>query len=122
MRDVVIVSAIRTAMGSFGGAYINVSAVDLGVTVVKKVMEKINLDPSQVDELIFGNVLNAGLGQNVARQVAIKAGIPEHVPSFTVNKVCGSGLKSVELAAQAIMLGDADIIIAGGTENMSQAA
>jgi acetyl-CoA C-acetyltransferase len=121
MREVVIVSALRTPIGSFGGAFADLSAVDLGVTVVKQTMEKINLDPSEVDELIFGNVLSAGLGQNVARQVAIKAGIPEHVPSFVVSKVCGSGLKAVELAAQAIMVGDAEVVVAGGTESMSQA-
>jgi acetyl-CoA C-acetyltransferase len=122
MREVVIVSALRTPIGAFGGALADLSAVDLGVTVVKQAMEKINLDPSEVDELIFGNVLSAGLGQNVARQVAIKAGIPEHVPSYVVSKVCGSGLKAVELAAQAIIAGDAEVIVAGGTESMSQAA
>jgi acetyl-CoA C-acetyltransferase len=122
MREVVIVSALRTPVGAFGGAFADLSAVDLGVTVVNQAMEKINLDPSEVDELIFGNVLSAGLGQNVARQVAIKAGIPEHVPSFVVSKVCGSGLKAVELAAQAIIAGDAEVVVAGGTESMSQAA
>ena len=121
MRDVVIVSAFRTPIGSFGGALKDVSAVDLGSCVVKKAMESINLDPSQVDELIFGNVLSAGLGQNVARQVAIKSGIPKEVPSFGINKLCGSGLKAVELAAQAILVGDAEVVIAGGTESMSQA-
>lgn len=122
MREVVIVAAQRTAIGSFGGVFQNVSAVELGKTVVKDVMAKINLDPSKVDELIFGNVLQAGLGQNVARQVAIHAGLPVNVPSFIVNKVCGSGLKAVQLAAQSIIAGDADIVIAGGTENMSQSA
>lgn len=122
MRDVVIVEAGRTPVGSHGGTLKDVSAVDLGVSVVKGVMERAKLDPSQVDELIFGNVLSAGLGQNVARQVAIKAGIPKEVPSFALNKLCGSGLKSVALAAQAIMVGDADVIIAGGTESMSNAA
>jgi acetyl-CoA C-acetyltransferase len=122
MREVVIVSALRTPVGAFGGAFADLSAVDLGVSVVKQAMEKINLDPSEVDELIFGNVLSAGLGQNVARQVAVKAGIPEHVPSFVVSKVCGSGLKAVELAAQAIIAGDAEVVVAGGTESMSQAA
>ena len=121
MRDVVIVSAFRTPIGAFGGALKDVSAVDLGVTVVKKAMEHIQLDVNEVDELIFGNVLSAGLGQNVARQIAINAGIPQEVPSFGINKLCGSGLKSVELAVQAIMLGDADVVIAGGTESMSQA-
>ncbi|OJF95960.1 acetyl-CoA C-acetyltransferase [Alkalibacterium sp. 20] len=122
MREVVIVEAARTPIGSHGGALKDVSAVDLGVAVVKGVMERAKLDPSQVDELIFGNVLSAGLGQNVARQVAIYSGIPQEVPSFAVNKLCGSGLKSVALAAQAIMVGDADVIIAGGTESMSNAA
>lgn len=122
MKEVVIVSAFRTPLGSFGGALKDVSAIDLGALVVKKAIESINLNPAEIDELIFGNVLSAGLGQNVARQVAIKSGIPKEVPSFTINKVCGSGLKAVELAAQAIIAGDADVIVAGGTENMSQAA
>lgn len=121
MREVVIVSAVRTPIGSFGGKLKDVSAVDLGAIVVKAALEKAKVDPSTVDELIFGNVLQAGLGQNVARQVSVKAGIPIEVPSFTINKVCGSGLKTVQLAAQAIIAGDADIIVAGGTENMSQA-
>ncbi len=120
MREVVIVAAQRTAIGAFGGVYQNVSAVELGKIVVTDVLSKINLNPSQVNELIFGNVLQAGLGQNVARQVAIHAGIPHNVPSFTINKVCGSGLKAVQLAAQSILVGDADIVVAGGTENMSQ--
>ena len=122
MRDVVIVAAQRTAIGSFGGVFQNVSAVELGKTVVKDAMAKVNLDPAMVDELIFGNVLQAGLGQNVARQVAVHAGLPVELPSFVVNKVCGSGLKAVQLAAQAIMAGDAEVVIAGGTENMSQSA
>ena len=122
MREVVIVEAARTPIGSHGGAFKNVSAVDLGVAVVKGAMERAKLNPEDVDELIFGNILSAGLGQNVARQVAIYSGIPKEVPSFTVNKLCGSGLKTVALAAQAIMVGDADVIIAGGTESMSNAA
>lgn len=122
MRDVVIVEAARTPIGTHGGALKDVSAVDLGVTVVKGAMERAKLDPSQVDELIFGNVLSAGLGQNVARQIAVHSGIPKEVPSFALNKLCGSGLKSVALAAQAIMVGDADVVIAGGTESMSNAA
>lgn len=121
MREVVIVQALRTPMGAFGGALKNVSAVDLGAHAVKEAMASINLDPSLVDELIFGNVLSAGLGQNVARQVAVNSGIPKHVPSFTINKVCGSGLKTVALAAQSIIAGDNEIVIAGGTEVMSQA-
>lgn len=121
MKQAVIVSAVRTPVGSYGGAFKDVSAVALGTTAVKAAMERINLDPSLVDEVIYGNVLQAGIGQNVARQVAIHAGIPDTVTSYTVNKVCGSGLKTVALAAQAIKAGDAEIIVAGGTENMSQA-
>lgn len=121
MREVVIVSAVRTPIGSFGGALKDVSAVDLGTLVVKEALKRAKVDPALVEEVIFGNVLQAGLGQNVARQVSVHAGIPIEVPSFTVNKVCGSGLKTVSLAAQAIASGDADIIVAGGTENMSQA-
>ena len=121
MKQAVIVSAVRTPVGSYGGAFKDVSAVQLGTVAVKAAMERIGLDPATVDEVIYGNVLQAGLGQNVARQVAIHAGIPDYVTSYSVNKVCGSGLKSVALAAQAIKAGDADIVIAGGTENMSQA-
>lgn len=121
MKNVVIVSAVRTPIGSFGGSFKDISAVQLGTIATKAALEKINLDPTKIDEVIFGNVLQAGLGQNVARQIAIHSGIPEETPSFTVNKVCGSGLKAVQLAAQAIIAGDADIIVTGGTENMSQA-
>ncbi|HFI0601700.1 TPA: acetyl-CoA C-acetyltransferase [Streptococcus suis] len=121
MREAVIVAAVRTPIGSYGGSLKDISAVDLGVTAVKGALEKINLDPTLVDEVIFGNVLGAGLGQNVARQVSIKSGLPVTTPSFTINKVCGSGLKTISLAAQAILLGDAEVVIAGGTENMSQA-
>lgn len=121
MRDVVIVGAFRSPLGSFGGAFKTVSAVKLGETIVKTALERVGVKPDAVDELIFGNVLQAGLGQNVARQVAVGAGLPIAMPSFTVNKVCGSGLKTVQLAWQAIANGDAEIIVAGGTENMSQA-
>ncbi|MDE1549081.1 acetyl-CoA C-acetyltransferase [Jeotgalibaca caeni] len=121
MREAVIVAALRTPIGAFGGSLKDVSAVDLGAAVVKQAMDRIQLDPSTVDELIFGNVLSAGLGQNIARQVAVKAGIPIQIPSYTINKVCGSGLKTVALAAQSILAGDNEIVIAGGTENMSQA-
>lgn len=121
MKQAVIVSAVRTPVGSYGGAFKDVSAVTLGATAVKEAIERINLDPKMVDEVIYGNVLQAGQGQNVARQVAIHAGIPDYVTSYTINKVCGSGLKTVALAAQAIKAGDAEIIVAGGTENMSQA-
>lgn len=120
MNDVVIVGALRTAVGSFNGAFKNMSAIDLGVHTVKAVLKQANVKEQDVDELIFGNVLQAGLGQNVARQVAIGAGLPIDMPSFTVNKVCGSGLKSVMLAVQAIRAGDAQVVVAGGTENMSQ--
>lgn len=121
MREVVIASAVRTPIGAFGGKFKDVSAVQLGTIVAKEALKRAKVDPNMVDEVIFGNVLQAGLGQNVARQVSIYAGIPVEVPSFTVNKVCGSGLKTVALAAQAILAGEADIVLAGGTENMSQA-
>jgi len=120
MNEVVIVSAQRTATGSFGGAFKDVSAIALGAAAVKGAMEKIGLKPDLVDEVLFGNVIGAGLGQNVARQIAISVGIPVEVPSYVVNKVCASGLKAVQLAAMAIASGDADVIVAGGTENMSQ--
>ena len=121
MREVVIASAVRTPIGSFGGMFKDVSAVQLGTVVAKEALKRANVKPEMVDEVIFGNVLQAGLGQNVARQISVHAGIPIEVPSYTVNKVCGSGLKSVALAAQAIIAGEAEIVLAGGTENMSQA-
>ncbi|CAH2716371.1 Acetyl-CoA acetyltransferase [Neobacillus rhizosphaerae] len=119
--EVVIVSAVRTALGNFNGSLKNVSAPELGATVIKGALEQAGVKPDQVDEVIMGNVLQAGLGQNPARQAAIKAGIPESVSSMTINKVCGSGLKAVHLATQAILAGDAEIVVAGGMENMSQA-
>ncbi|MEE9349455.1 MAG: acetyl-CoA C-acyltransferase [Flavobacteriaceae bacterium] len=119
MKEVVIVSAVRTAMGSFLGSLSTVSATKLGATVIKSALEKINLKPNLVDEVYMGNVLQAGLGQAPARQAAIFAGLPDTVPCTTVNKVCASGMKAVMLAAQAIKCGDADIVIAGGMENMS---
>jgi acetyl-CoA C-acetyltransferase len=119
--EVVIVSAVRTAIGSFNGGLKNVSAPDLGAIVIKGALEKAGVKPEQVDEIIMGNVLQAGLGQNPARQSAIKAGIPESVSSMTINKLCGSGLKAVHLATQAILAGDAEIVVAGGMENMSRA-
>ncbi len=121
MKEIVIVSAVRTPIGSFGGALGQIPAVELGAIVIKEVMRRAGIAPEQVDEVIMGNVLQAGLGQNPARQAAIKAGIPQEVPSWTLNKLCGSGLKSVESAAQAIMSGDAEIIVAGGMESMSMA-
>ncbi len=120
-KEVVIVSAVRTAIGSFGGAFKDVSAPQLGSVVIKEALAKAGLAPDSVDEVIMGNVLQAGLGQNPARQAAMAAGLPQEVSSMTINKVCGSGLKAVHLATQAILAGDADIVIAGGMENMSQA-
>jgi acetyl-CoA C-acetyltransferase len=121
MQEVVIVAATRTAIGSFQGALANVSAVDLGAAVIRQLLAQTGLDPAQVDEVIMGQVLTAGAGQNPARQAAIKAGLPFAVPAMTLNKVCGSGLKALHLAAQAIRCGDAEVIIAGGQENMSLA-
>ncbi|MDI9779495.1 acetyl-CoA C-acetyltransferase [Pseudomonas putida] len=121
MNDVVIVAATRTAIGSFQGALASVPAVDLGAAVIKQLLEQTRLDPAQVDEVILGQVLTAGAGQNPARQAAIKAGLPYSVPALTLNKVCGSGLKALHLAAQAIRCGDAEVVIAGGQENMSLA-
>lgn len=121
MKNSVIVSAARTAIGNFNGALATTSAIDLGVTAVNAALERAQLDPQRVDEVIMGNVLQAGLGQNPARQVLLKSGLADTVCGFTVNKLCGSGLKSVALAAQAIATGQAQAIIAGGMENMSQA-
>ncbi|MGA9227068.1 MAG: acetyl-CoA C-acetyltransferase [Mesobacillus sp.] len=120
-NTIVIASAVRTATGAFGGAFSGVSAVDLGATAIKAALEKANVSADAVDEVIMGNVLQAGLGQNPARQAAMRAGLPETCPSMTINKLCGSGLKAVHLAYQAIAAGDADIVVAGGMENMSQA-
>jgi acetyl-CoA C-acetyltransferase len=121
MEDVVIVAAGRTAVGKFGGSLAKVPAAELGAHVIKTLLARIGLDGAAVSEVILGQVLTAGVGQNPARQALIKAGIPDMVPGFTINKVCGSGLKATHLAAQAIKCGDADIIIAGGQENMSAA-
>lgn len=121
MQDVVIVAATRTAIGSFQGTLANIPAVDLGATVLRSLLEKTGIDPATVDEVILGHVLTAGAGQNTARQAAIKAGLPHAVPAMTLNKVCGSGLKALHLAAQAIRCGDAEVVIAGGMENMSLA-
>ena len=121
MREVVIVSAVRTPIGSFGGTLKDTAARTLGAIAVKAAIEKAGIDPASVDEVVFGNVLQGGLGQNIARQVALDAGLPFEVPAMTINKVCGSGLRVVGLAAQMIKAGDADIIVAGGTENMSMA-
>ncbi len=120
MRRAVVVSAKRTAIGNFGGVFKDVSAVELGVTVLKAIMAETRLQPDLIDEVIIGNVCGAGLGQNVARQISVKSGLPVTTPAYTVNKVCGSGMKTVSLAASMIISGEADIIVAGGTENMSQ--
>ena len=121
MREVVIVKALRTAVGSFGGTLKDLTAADLGAVVIRRLLEETGLPPEELDEVILGNVLQAASGQNPARQAAIKAGIPDTVPSFTINKVCGSGLKAVGLAAQAIQVGDGDAYLAGGMESMSNA-
>lgn len=120
-REVVIASAVRTPVGTFGGSLAEVSAIELGRHAVVEAMRRAGIKPEQVDDVLIGNVLQAGLGQNTARQVLLKAGIPKEVPATTINMVCGSGLKSVAMAAQSILAGDADIIVAGGTENMSRA-
>ncbi|TBW07938.1 acetyl-CoA C-acyltransferase [Azotobacter chroococcum] len=119
MKEVVIVAATRTAVGSFQGSLANIPAAELGAAVIRHLLEQTKLDAAQVDEVILGQVLTAGVGQNPARQAVIKAGLPHTVPAMTLNKVCGSGLKALHLATQAIRCGDADVIIAGGQENMS---
>ena len=121
MKDLYVVNCCRTAIGSFGGSLKNTPATELGAIVVKEALSRAGVKPEQVDEVMFGCILTAGLGQNVARQVAIKAGIPYSVPAYTVGMVCGSGMKSVIEGARSIVAGDADIIVAGGTENMSAA-
>jgi len=121
MREVVIGSAVRTAVGTFGGALRDIPAVELGKIAVEEALKRAKIKPEQVEEVILGNVLQAGQGQNPTRQVLIRSGIPKEVPGTTINKVCASGLKSVMMAAQAIKAGDADIIVAGGIESMSQA-
>jgi len=121
MKEVVIISAARTAIGSFGGSLANFSAVNLGVLAAKEAIKRAGINPSDINESIIGNILSAGEGQNIARQISIHSGIPETSPAMTINKLCGSGLRAVSMAAQFIMLGDADIILAGGTESMSTA-
>ena len=120
-NDIVIISATRTAIGKFGGQFASISAVELGTAVAKSAIEKGKVDPSLIDTVIFGQVLQAGIGQNPARQVSLNSGLPHTSTALTVNEVCGSGLKSILLAAQAIRLGDAKIVLAGGMENMSLA-
>jgi acetyl-CoA C-acetyltransferase len=121
MTDVVIVAAGRTAIGKFGGAISKIAAADLGAHVIRKLLAKTGIKPEQISEVILGQVLTAGVGQNPARQAVIKSGLPDMVPGMTINQVCGSGLKATHLAAQAIRAGDADIVIAGGQESMSLA-
>lgn len=121
MREVVIVSAVRTAIGSYNGSLAEVSAVELGALVIEEAIKKAKVDAIQVDEVIMGNVLQSGLGQNPARQAALKAGLPLEIPALSINKVCGSGLEAVNLAARAILAGDAEIVVAGGMESMSNA-
>ena len=121
MREVVIASAVRTAIGKFGGTLADTSALDLSAIVIKEALKRAGIDGCDVDEVLMGSVLQAGLGQNIARQGALKAGIPDSTPAMTINRVCGSGLQTVIDAAKNIMLGDAEIIVAGGVENMSQA-
>jgi acetyl-CoA C-acetyltransferase len=121
MEDIVIVSAVRTAVGKFGGSLAKIPAPELGAIVIKEALARAKIDPSQVSEVIMGQVLTAGSGQNPARQALLKAGLPKEVPGLTINAVCGSGLKAVMLAAQAIAWGDAEIVVAGGQENMSAA-
>ncbi len=121
MREVYILTACRTAIGSYGGTIKDIPAVKLGAEVIKEAVKRSGISPESIDEVILGNVLQAGLGQNPARQAAIHAGLSVDIPAMTINKVCGSGLRTVSLAAQLIALGDADCIIAGGMENMSQA-
>lgn len=118
--NIVIVAAARTAVGSFGGSLASLPATELGVTVIQALLERTGVKPEQIDEVILGQVLTAGTGQNPARQTVIKAGLPNSVPAMTINKVCGSGLKAVHLAMQAVACGDAEIVIAGGQESMSQ--
>lgn len=121
MEKVVVASAVRTPVGTFGGSLKDVPVVELGSLVIKEVLQRGDIDPGLVEEVIFGNVLQAGLGQNPARQAAVKAGLDHSVPAFTVNKVCASGLKSINLGAGAIAGGDAEVVVAGGMENMSRA-
>lgn len=121
MKEVVIVSAVRTAIGSYNGSLAEISAVELGALVIQEAIKRANIDLIEVDEVIMGNVLQAGLGQNPARQAALKAGLPVEIPALSINKVCGSGLEAVNLAARAILAGDADVVVAGGMESMSNA-
>ncbi|MCI0480034.1 MAG: acetyl-CoA C-acyltransferase, partial [Candidatus Dadabacteria bacterium] len=121
MQKVVISEPLRTAIGAFGGTLKEISPAKMGATVVKEILDRTGVDPKEIDDCIMGNILSAGQGMNISRQVAIESGLPVETPAFTINRVCGSGVQSVVLAAQAIKAGDADAIIAGGTENMNLA-
>lgn len=121
MKEIVIASAVRTPIGSYGGKLAEVSAVELGSIAIKEALKRANVEPNQVDEVYMGCILQAGLGQGVARQASVKAGIPVEVPATTINMLCGSGLRTVSLAAQTIIAGDNDVVVVGGTESMSQA-
>src|SRR6266568_6997521 len=121
LNEIVISTPLRTAIGTFGGMLKDIPASDLGATVVKKVLEEAQLDPGQVDQVIVGNVLQAGQGMNPGRQVALKAGLPNSVPAMTLNRVCGSGLQAIVSAAQQVALGESDVVLAGGIENMDLA-
>lgn len=121
MKEVVIVAAARTAIGNFSGGLSGLSAVELGTIAAKEAIVRAGINPNEINEAIVGNILSAGLGQNIARQISIKAGLPETSPAMTINKLCGSGLRAVSMAAQFIMLGDAEVVLAGGTESMSNA-
>jgi acetyl-CoA C-acetyltransferase len=121
MKEVVIVSAARTAIGNFSGSLSTLSAVDLGIAAAREAIRRAGIDPKEIDEAIIGNILSAGLGQNIGRQIAIGAGIPDTKPAMTINKLCGSGLRAVSMAAQFILLGDAEAVLAGGTESMTNA-
>jgi len=121
MAEAVIVGAVRTPIGTFSGAFANVGAVELGATVISEVLRRSGLGPDAVDDVILGNILGAGLGQNVARQAALRAGLPDRVPATVINQLCGSGLRAVALAAQQVTCGDASAVVAGGTENMTRA-
>ena len=121
MKKIVITEPLRTAIGSFGGALKDISTANLGATVVKEILNRTDIDPKEVDDCIMGNILSAGQGMNISRQVAIESGLPIETPAFTINRACGSGVQTIALAAQAIKAGDADTVIAGGVENMNQA-
>jgi acetyl-CoA C-acetyltransferase len=121
MKEIVIASAVRTAIGNFGGSLSPLSATELGIISAKEAIRRAGIEAGEISEAIIGNILSAGLGQNIGRQIAIKAGIPDTAPAMTINKLCGSGLRAVSMAAQFIMLGDAEVVLAGGTESMSNA-